>query len=212
MTRTLFQCGELEGGIGRANRPTTAPQFPLRPILKKIFQLMDANDDGSIDEEEGVAVFRAMGAGDKATMAWKDMLAGTISLKLPSHIQDHTLFNHHTLSLDRSSTLIKKHQSPPHHLCRHHSCTCGSRRNDACERTLTHAHAHTQCTSMSTCACVQIGTCIQMGHPHSRKQQSSLSPHATPRHYAHKHTVVVVVAAAAAAAAAITGPLPLPPP
>merc|ERR1712072_606909 len=43
-------------------------------ILKDIFQLMDANNDGSIDQDEGVAMGQAMGeSAEQAKKSWKAM-------------------------------------------------------------------------------------------------------------------------------------------
>merc|ERR1711887_99507 len=46
----------------------------IEPVLEEIFKLMDKNSDGSIDQEEGVAIGMAMGeTEEQAKKSWKAM-------------------------------------------------------------------------------------------------------------------------------------------
>ena len=61
----------------------------VKEILEEVFKLMDANGDGGIDEDEGVAIGMAMGESEEvAKNSWKAMCKdmdddGNTTIELP---------------------------------------------------------------------------------------------------------------------------------
>merc|ERR1712139_559380 len=61
-------------GRAREMAETVGDGTKIEDILKEIFSLMDANGDGSIDEDEGIAIGQAMGESkDQARKSWQAM-------------------------------------------------------------------------------------------------------------------------------------------
>ena len=56
--------------------PAQTPRSSLRPVLTKIFHVMDNDGDGSVSEAEGLAIGRALAGGDADAAAawWADLL------------------------------------------------------------------------------------------------------------------------------------------
>merc|ERR1711934_122596 len=62
------------GSRAREMAETVGDGDKIEGILKEIFALMDANGDGSIDEDEGIAIGQAMGESkDQARKSWQAM-------------------------------------------------------------------------------------------------------------------------------------------
>merc|ERR1712072_795416 len=68
----------------------------IKGLLTEIFHLMDDNGDGSIDEDEGVAIGKAMGESEEqAKKSWKAMCKdmdddGNTTIELPEWLDFYT--------------------------------------------------------------------------------------------------------------------------
>merc|ERR1711907_216182 len=68
----------------------------IKPLLTEIFELMDENGDGSIDETEGIAIGKAMGESEEqAKKSWKAMCKdmdddGNTTIELPEWLDFYT--------------------------------------------------------------------------------------------------------------------------
>merc|ERR1711924_227682 len=62
------------GNLNMAAKTVGEEPEAINQVLEDIFKLMDANNDGSIDQDEGVAIGQAMGeSAEQAKKSWKAM-------------------------------------------------------------------------------------------------------------------------------------------